>query len=316
MMRVLQPGLYSTVQDLGRQGYTAWGISPSGAADPLTFRAGNLLLGNPESAPAVELTATGGRFVAEADMYVLLAGAATVSRAGAAAAPWKPLRLRAGQELTIGPITQGLRGYLCVAGGFQAPLWLGSASTHVPSGMGGWQGRPLRKDDRLPVGAAAPPRRHSPLSAALRQELQPRALLRLTPGPHVGWLRASVSIDAPSWLESTPWRTLPDSNRMGLRLRHSGGLATLLDTSRIGEVLSVGVPLGAVQLTPSGELALLLVDSQTTGGYPLLASVISADIPATGQLRPGDRVQFRFVALEAARQALLHQEALLQELRV
>ncbi len=303
------------MQDLGRQGYTHLGISPAGAADPLSFRAGNLLLGNPEGAPALELTATGGRYLAEADIYVLLAGAATVSRAGASAAPWKPLRLRTGQDLTIGPIQKGFRAYLCVAGGIQVPLWLGSASTHVPSNLGGWHGRPLRKGDLLPVGVSSSPPRRATLSVALRQELQPRSLLRLTPGPHAAWFRSQSGTDSSSWLQSAPWLVLPESNRIGLRLAHAGGLATIADTSGIGEILSIGVPLGALQLTPSANLALLGVDSQTTGGYPMLASVISADLAAVGQLRPGEPVHFCFVSFAAARQFLIQQEALLNELR-
>ncbi|MCW5965731.1 MAG: biotin-dependent carboxyltransferase [Bryobacterales bacterium] len=319
MIRVIQAGLLTTVQDLGRHGQTHLGVSPAGAADALSFRAGNLMLGNGEGAAALELTATGGRYLAESDVYVLVAGDAPVERAGSAAAPWRALRLRSGQELSIGGLNSGLHAYLCVADGVKAPLWLGSAATHIPSGLGGWKGRALQKGDVLPVGS---PRgsgvrlaRRAGLPAALRQELQPRSVLRVTLGTHAAWLRGHAGVDAQHWLQACPWRVLPASNRMGLRLSPIGDTPTEGAGSAVGEILTVGVPLGAIQVTPSGQLAMLGVDAQTTGGYPMIACVISADFCAMGQLRPGDTVSLKVTDLSTARHLLSRQEALLNELR-
>lgn len=319
MIRVVQAGLFTTVQDLGRHGHTHLGVSPAGAADALSFRAGNLMLGNEEGAAALEFTATGGRYRAERDIHVLVAGDAPVERDGSAATPWRVLRLKAGQELSISGLNSGLRAYLCVAGGIQAPLWLGSAATHIPSGLGGWKGRALQKGDALPVGNpegnGAKLLRRTSLPLALRQELQPRLELRVTLGTHAAWLRGNAGMDTHSWLQASPWRVLPASNRMGLRLSHIGDVAGMVDPSSAGEILTVGVPLGAIQVTPSGQLALLGVDAQTTGGYPIIASVISADFCAMGQLRPGDTIHLKVTDLSTARQLLLRQEALLNQLR-
>lgn len=315
MITVIHPGMFTTVQDLGREGYAHLGVSPAGAADALTFRIGNLLLGNPESTPALEFTLAGGRYRAEAETFVVVAADTSVERDRSAAAPWRALRLKPGQELSIGPLRAGLRGYLCVAGGICVPPWLGSASTHTPSALGGFHGRALQKEDRLQIAQPnlVPGRRA--LQPALRKLLQPRFTIQLTPGPHYAWLRSATSTPTKQWLEECDWKVLPASNRMGLRLAPVDGAVPFLPSERFGSILSIGVPCGALQVTPSQELLLLGVDSQTTGGYPVAASVTSADFPYAGQLRPGDSVRFKLVNVSAARQQLLHQESLLSTLR-
>lgn len=315
MLRVIHPGLFTTVQDLGRDGYTHLGVSPAGAADSLLLRAGNLMLGNAESEAGLEFTLSGGHFGAETDMYVLVAGDVDVEREGLTATPWRALRLKRGQTLNVGKVNAGLRAYLCVAGGLEVPEWLGSASTHTPSGMGGWKGRALQKGDGIPLRMPRDRVRRRGLPPALRMAMRPRTLLRLTLGPHAPWLRAHTGHEIASWLEAASWLVLPASNRMGLRLAHAVSVPQLANTEGTGEVLSVGVPLGAVQVTPSGQLLLLGPDAQTTGGYPIAAAVISADFPAMGQLRPGDSVHFKVTDFATARQLLLRQEALLSTLR-
>jgi antagonist of KipI len=300
-MRVVEPGLFTTVQDLGRYGYAHLGVSAGGAADTLSLRAGNRLVGNPDSAAALELTLAGGRFVFEDETVLALTGAdfgATLM--GRRAPCWKAVRALRGAELRIGHTRGGARAYLCVAGGFQVKMLLGSASTDVRAGFGGVEGRPLRKGDLLAIGKPrrAPCRKDA---SELRSFLEGQTL-RVMVGPQAH-LFASHAI------ERGVWTVREESNRMGVRLAGE----PLLPAAR-EELLTEGVSLGAVQVPPDGQPIVLLVDQQTTGGYAKIANVISADLPRLGQLRPRDRVRFAEVDLAAAHKALVEQEARLAEL--
>jgi antagonist of KipI len=289
-IRVLEPGFQTTVQDLGRFGYAHLGVSASGAADSLALRAANLLVGNAENSPAIEMTLTGGAFEFEADAVVALTG----SDFGAGLPLWEAAGLAAGTVVRCGPTRAGARCYLAVRGGIDTPPVLGSASTHVLTGIGG---RPLRKGDVLQVGAAAmrPPHARSvapPLASGP---------LRVTDGPQAAWFSGE--------LYAASYQVLEQSNRMGLRLR---GPAI---PSPAGHMLTEGVALGAVQIPPDGQPIILFVEHQTTGGYPKPANVISADLGRVGQLRPRDSVEFGRVTMEQALQLLREQERWLDWLR-
>ena len=297
---VQSPGLFTTVQDLGRLHHGILGVSRSGAADPLSLRLGNQLVGNPDTAAALEMTLLGGRF--------LFPNGATVAFTGAefeASIPmWTQVKMKPGAELLIGSARTGARCYLCVSGGIKVPLFLGSASTHVLSGLGGYSGRQLRKGDCLNIGES---RHQAKLHRAIRtdtlQRLTPRKTLRVTAG-----LQASAfSKSAGDVFYTAPYLVAADSNRMGLRLR-----GAQIESPDPGQMITEGVPLGAIQVPPDGQPIILFVDQQTTGGYPKLANVITADLPSVGQLRPHDEVRFQLVSAMAARQALLEQEQLLQ----
>ena len=173
-LHVLAPGMLTTVQDLGRFGYAHYGISASGAADPLALRAANLLVGNAENAAALEMTLTGGEFAFESPAVVALAGADF----GASIATWQPVEVRAGEIVRCPSARDGARCYLAVRGGFDVPLVMGSASVHVMTGVGG---RPLRRGDVLPVGSAAVRKPRRPARGVpIRGAAQP---LRTTAGP-------------------------------------------------------------------------------------------------------------------------------------
>ena len=279
MIEVLRAGLQCTVQDLGRDGLSHWGIAPSGAADPLLLRAGNLLVGNPGGAAAVEITGWGGEYRFLSQTVVSITGDFPIYADGVAQPPWAALALPAGTCLRVGKARSGFRGYLCVAGGIAVPVLWGSRSTYLPGRLGGWRGRALRRGDRLPVGEAPALPARAPQGAAwLAELLSPgEVALRVTPGPHAG----NFAKDALDDLCRGTWRVLPASSRMGLRLQQNGGATE--PTWRIpGNLLSEGVPAGAVQVTPSGEPIVLGVDSQTTGGYPVLASVIAGIADGAG----------------------------------
>lgn len=301
---VLDPGFLTTVQDLGRPGYAHLGISPGGAADWLSLRAGNRLTGNPDSAAALELTLVGGRFRLEQDTVFALTGSdfeATID--GRPVPAWRATLAPAGSELCLGPARSGARGYLCLAGGIQVERILGSASTDLRAGFGGFEGRPLRKGDRLELGAPAGPPLDTDASF-LRARIE-RPAVRVTRGPQANLFPP----DALQRLSKTIYTVREDSNRLGLRLDGEA-----IRTAAPVELLTEGVSLGAVQVPPDGQPIVLLVDQQTTGGYPKLANVIAADLPRVGQLRPRDRVRFAEVDLAAAGAARRELEASLDRL--
>jgi biotin-dependent carboxylase-like uncharacterized protein len=275
----------TTVQDLGRPGYAHLGISASGAADALSLRAGNLLVGNAEGAPALEMTLAGGTFEFESPAMVALAGADFQ----ASIPLWTALEVKPGEQVRCGHAQSGARCYLCVGGGIHVPLVLGSASTHLLTGLGGLEGRSLKRGDVLTCGAR-PLRAASPLMGTHGAERIPSGIIRVTAPGDAGVLSRPT------------WEVQSDSDRMGLRL-----WGPALD-GHSGLMLTEGVPLGAIQAPPDGQPIILFVEHQTTGGYPKIANVISADLHVVGQLRPRDRVRFEQVSIDAALKLLEAQE--------
>jgi antagonist of KipI len=297
------PGLFTTVQDLGRDGFGPMGVSTSGAADPISLRIGNRLVGNSEGAAVLEMTLIGGAFTFERATVIAVTGADFgPSLDGVPLPMWTSIEIREGQTARFGPSRSGARAYLCVQGGIAVESFLGSASTHVLSGLGGFEGRALRKGDRVEVGAANSLFRKRVLSPEALENLQPRKVIRITDGPQSDWFTES------SWKTfcASAFRVSEQSNRMGIRLE---GPPISLDTSR--ETITEGVSLGAIQVTPSGQPIILFVEQQTTGGYPKITNVISADLHSLGQLRPRDEIRFERVKMSEARSLLIQQEALL-----
>ncbi|HKQ87205.1 MAG TPA: biotin-dependent carboxyltransferase family protein, partial [Candidatus Acidoferrales bacterium] len=194
------------------------------------------------------------------------------------------------------------RCYLCVRGGISVPMFLGSASTHLLSGLGGFEGRALRKGDVLKIEAASGPFRRKAIALHMARELSARNVLRVTPGPQADWFPESVQRS----FYSSSYRVGEQSNRMGLRLE---GPPLLLQDAR--PMLTEGVSLGAIQVPSGGSPIILFVDQQTTGGYPKIANVISADLHRVGQFRPRDEIRFEQVTFEKARSLLIEQELLL-----
>jgi antagonist of KipI len=302
-IEVLEPGLLTTVQDLGREGFGAMGVSASGAADGLSLRVGNKLLGNAEGAAGLEMTLLGGTFLFRDGASIVLAGSdfgATLD--GNAVEMWAVLKVRSGQKLRVSSTHAGARCYLCVRGGIAVPEFLGSASTHILSGLGGHEGRGLKKEDGLAIGEAVVGRGGRGLSERGRKMLLPGKTLRATPGPQSDWFAGA----AQELFFASTYCVTEDANRMGLRL---AGPAIARAAER--ELISEGVALGAVQVPESGMPIILFVEQQTTGGYPKIANVIAADFHSLGQLRPRDEIRFELVSWDEARAAFLEQEKLM-----
>jgi antagonist of KipI len=297
------PGLFTTVQDLGREGFGPMGVSASGAADAISLRIGNRLVGNPDGAAALEMTLVGGAFRFERPAIISVSGSDFAPSLDGIPLPmWSSVEIQEGQTLKFGPSRNGARAYVCVQGGIAVEPFLGSASTHVLSGLGGLEGRPLRKGDRLELGAANSRFRRRAASPKAVESLQPRKILRVTGGPQSDWFSdAAWTI----FCESV-FRVTEQSNRMGIRLE---GPAIPVNSSR--EMITEGVSLGAIQVPPAGQSIILFVEQQTTGGYPKIANVISADLHSVGQLRPRDEIRFERIEMSEARSLLMRQEALL-----
>jgi len=300
VIQVQASGLLSTVQDLGREGFGPIGVSPSGAADPISLRIGNRLVGNAENAAALEMTLLGGTFALPEGAVLVLTGSdfgGTLD--GKPVALWTSFEARPGQTLRLGPTRSGARCYLCVRGGIGVKDFLASASTHLLSGLGGHEGRALRKGDVLQIGDVQGAYRKRTLSAKALEYFSSRKVLRATPGPQSEWFPEASHKS----FYSNAYRVAEESNRMGLRLEGAA-----IPEGAHGEMITEGVSLGAVQVTAAGLPIILFVEQQTTGGYAKIANVISADLGSLGQLRPRDEIRFERVDWDTARSLLIEQE--------
>ena len=290
MIEVVESGRLATIQDRGRPGLERFGIPPGGAADWFAARVANELVGNQPDAALLECTATGPTLRFDDVAIVAVTGAQIASIAN-----WEAFRVARGSSLSVEAIAPGLRTYVAVRGGIDVPLEIGSRSFCERGRFGGGFGRPLASGDRLPVGQLVA---HEPMRApwppSHRFSLRGPWEVRVIAGPQTD----AFAGDALERLTATACRVTPEIDRMGLRLE-TPGLRL-----RSEEILTVPMIAGAIQVTPSGGLIVLHVDHQTTGGYPVIAAVINADLPLLAQARPGDTVRFRAVDhAEAARAA-------------
>lgn len=294
LLRVINPGALATLQDRGRMGYQRYGVPQSGAMDGFNFAIACMLVGNPLQEAAIEFTLMGGTYTLESGQCrAAVAGAFAVTLNAAAIPPYRAFDLRAGDLLRIGAgtISHGsARGYLAVAGGFDVAPVLGSRSTHVRSGIGGLDGAALRKDARLRLRAPQA-QAGAPLALDPRLARHDPGPIRVLPGPQDDCFAAA------GWdvFLGESWRMSPQSDRMGMRLEgprvpHKGDY----------NIVSDGVPHGAIQVPGDGQPIIMLADRQSTGGYPKIATVISADLPRLGQLRPGDALRFARVTIDEA----------------
>lgn len=307
-LRVRAPGLLTTVQDAGRFGYARYGVTTAGAADPDALEVGSAMLGNEANAAALEVTGGDASFQMLAPCVVAITGAIGSVRVNDRPVDAsETLALAAGDVLEIGPLLWGMRVYLSVAGGIEVPPVMGSRATDTRASLGGMEGRPLRMDDMLRRGEAAHQVPGRTLPGALRRPgLKHGAwTVRILPGVH-------VAMDPAATIALCQARFAVDarSDRVGVRLRRLDGPCL-----EGGQVLSEGIPRGAVQLPPDGEPVLLLADAQATGGYRVPAVVVSADLWKIGQLRPGDTVRFQRVAPVEAIHALRRRAQELAQVR-
>jgi antagonist of KipI len=307
VLRVHDPGLFTTIQDLGRLNAISSGVQPGGAMDRFAHSAANLLVGNEPGQASLECTFSGPNLVAEHACVISITGADFSPQINGAAAPsWTGLFLGPGDRLTFGARRVGARIYIAVAGGIEADRWLGSSSTNVLAARGGKEGRPLKSGDVVSI--AGGPRKPAVSGRGMAETVRPDYsdhTLYAVAGPQI----KRLSVESRALLFGAPYRLSSNSDRMGYRLE-GPLLATAGD-----ELLSFGLVAGAVQVPHNGQPILLMADHQTAGGYPVVATVVSASMPVAAQLLPGDEVHFAEVTLERARQMRLALESALATLR-
>lgn len=321
-MRIVHGGLLSTVQDLGRFGFQHVGVTPSGALDPVSHRLANALVANDEGAATIEVTLRGPAIEFTADALIALCGAdLTPTIADMPVPTGHAVAVRAGTVLRSGGRVAGVRCYIAVAGGIAVPEVMGSRSTYQRAAIGGYDGRALRSGDEIAIGSPSPRAREALSDALARAAPLPFGVtarsieqrvdvtagepVRFARGPHHDMLsRADRDV-----LVNEAFEISPRSDRMGYRLtgpRLSAGS---------GELLSTGVTWGTVQLPASGEPIVLMADRQTTGGYPIVATVIAADLPRMAQMKPGDTITLNEVGIDEAQEVLRQQERTIEEMK-
>jgi len=296
---VVKPGLSTTVQDRGRFGYAHLGISPCGAADALSLRIANLLVGNDEYAPVLEMTLLGATLEFEQGAVMALSGARCDCKVGQyRVAQDSAVSIPGGGVLQCESITSGVRTYLAIQGGLDVPLVMGSASTDLRGGFGGVAGRRLQAGDMLKTGTGGGQSPRRLRTGAVDDRPHPGPI-RVTRGAQNDWF----SPDEWTGFLAAGYVGSEQSDRAGLRL--SG---RPVKSSQSKQLLTDGIPLGAVQIPQDGQPIILFVDQQTTGGYPKIANVIAADMHRIGQIRPRDDVRFSEVSLTVAIEALRAQQ--------
>ena len=299
MIRVLKPGMLTTVQDLGRRCFAHLGVSPAGAADSVALRIANLLVGNSENTAALECTLLGPILQFETKATVAITGSATSTGLPL----YQTLEVPSGYRLEVGNLLTGARTYIAVRGGIAVPEVMNSASTLLPAAIGGYLGRNLRAADILQIDERATDSTRTLKNRASYQK-RVESSIRVTETTQTDWFSAATI----KQFQGSTFALSEQADRAGIRLQ---GDAVRADRS--SELITEGISLGAIQVPSDGQPIILFVDQQTTGGYPKIANVIAADLPRVGQLRPRDEIKFQFVSFAEAIDVLRHQEASLRE---
>ncbi|QHL85925.1 5-oxoprolinase/urea amidolyase family protein [Nibribacter ruber] len=324
-LRIEKPGLLTTVQDTGRLGHQKEGVLVSGAMDAMALRMGNLLVGNHENSASLEMTLLGPTITFTQSHLISITGADLSPKINGEAIPlWRPVLVKAGAILTFGTPIQGTRSYLNIAGGLKVEPVLGSASTYLKAGFGGWQGKVLQAGIELDCNELST--HMFPFVKSLENGLgkeafyatswrpspdllpayEPNPIIRAVRGPEYDWF----SLESKDTFWQTSFQLTAASDRMGYQLE-----GEKLELQKVLEMLSTAVTFGTVQVPSSGNPIVLMADHQTTGGYPRIAQVITADYSKLAQVVPGRQIQFQEVTLEEAQFLYLKQEQNLERLK-
>ncbi len=306
-IEVLKPGLATSVQDAGREGYYNIGIPLSGALDQYAFRAANLLVGNEEGAAALEITLLGPELAFRQDAIVAVAGADLGPKVNGKPMPLhESFPVKPGDVLSFAFLKAGARAYLAVAGGIDVPVVLGSRSTYGLGAFGGFQGRGLKAGDLLPVGKPGPGARGGrSLAAALQPVLRREVELRVVTGLYYHRITEQSARD---FFEDT-WTVAPEADRIGYRYRHGRPLKWKERKQPFGagsdpsNIVDAGYPFGSIQVPGGLEPIVLHRDAVSGGGYAMIGTVISADMDVIAQMQPNNKARFVSVDMDQALQA-------------
>jgi len=303
VIRILDAGPQTTVQDLGRTGRMRYGIPPSGPVDRFAFVLVNRLLANPDTAAALECTLMGPRFEMTAAGAIAVTGAdMPVTVNGQEAPGWATIAVKSGDVVKLGAARTGVRSYVGFAGGLDVPLVLGSRATYLRGRIGGLQGRALRKGDEL---AILPSGSVNPRRVARRDipDYTGEPTVRAVLGPQAD----RFTDEGLRALFGGRYEVLPQSDRMGSRLR-----GPRIEHARGHDIISDGIALGSIQVPGDGQPIVLLVDRQSTGGYTKAATICSSDIWRVGQARPGQWLRFQWIEVEEAHRLLRESDTALE----
>ena len=304
-LTVVRPGLFDTLQDLGRIGYMALGMPTAGAMDRVALRLANALCGNPAGTAGLEIGVMGPDLLVEADsVRIALVGPLSPALIESQDAPPKPLEsdrthlLKRGQILKVGMVEGSSTAYLAVSGGFALPPFMGSLSTYARAGVGGFQGRKLAAGDALPLAQAqATPGEEKKLGQPFDYGSGP---IRIVWGPQDDYF----SDKGRRTFTGSDYRVSKEADRMGIRFE-----GPVIEHSKGADIISDGIGPGAIQVPGAGLPIVLLADRQTVGGYPKIATVASVDLPRLGRALPGQTVRFAPVSVEEAETLRRDQEA-------
>jgi antagonist of KipI len=322
-IKVLRPGLLTTIQDLGRYGFQKYGVIASGAMDTFALRMANLLVGNEQGEAALEVTLVGPKMEFEEDALISICGADLSPQVdGQRIAQWRTVYVRKGSVLSFGRAVMGCRAYVAVAGGFTIPEILGSRSTYLRAGIGGFDGRALQEGDVLETGVPSEWSIHNMkklansggqtavsgwgISADVLPAYTANPVVRVLRGAQFDWFLE----ESQQQFFTSDFRVTPQSDRMGYRLK---GPELVLQKPR--ELISEAVAPGTIQVPAEGQPIVLLADRQTTGGYPKIAQVISVDLPVMAQVKPGEIIRFQEVSFEEAETLYLERERDIQQVK-
>ncbi|MCX2451599.1 biotin-dependent carboxyltransferase family protein [Pedobacter sp. PLR] len=308
-IKILKAGMLTTIQDPGRIGYRKDGVSVSGAMDQDALRSGNLLLGNKAGEAGLECTLTGPQVLFESDALIAVTGADLSAEIDGLPVPlWRPVAVAKGAVLSFGQAIRGCRTYLMVQGGFDLAPVLGSSSTYLRAGFGGFEGRALKKGDRIAFKSDVvhlPERMNWSLSPDFYAPVHEHTI-RVMKGPEFELFQEKSIAD----LFTRQFIISKAADRMGYRLE---GPVLQLKTAQ--EMLSSAVAFGTVQVTSKGSPIVLMADHQTTGGYPRILQVLSTDLGKLAQLRSGDAIQFELLTLKQAQALLIAREQEMNQLK-
>ena len=317
-IKVVKPGLSTTVQDLGRPGYYHIGIPISGAMDRLALRAANLLVGNPENAAVLEASFLGPELEFTVDATVAVTGAELPPKVdGAERASWTSFAVKKGQTLSFAFLKAGARAYIAVSGGIDVPLMLGSRSTYALGALGGFKGRKLEAGDELPLGAGAGAPEGRTIPPALRRGPGSPAVLRMMPGLY--WHRITEAAGKHFFTDT--WKVAPEADRIGYRFRGGKPLEFVPREPPFGagsdpsNIVDACYPYGSVQVPSGAEPIVLHRDAVSGGGYFMIGTIISADLDLIGQLQPHAPAVFTSVTMDQALAARHERQKRLAEIR-
>ena len=307
-LKVISPGPLTSVQDEGRFGHQRIGMSPAGAMDLHSMRLANLLVGIDLGEGVLEMTFLGPKLQFTQDNVFALTGADMGATLDGVPVPLgQAWPAKAGSVLQIGPARAGCRGYLAVAGGLDVPVLYGSKSTLLRSGLGGFQGRKLAAGDTIPF---ASPRAQIPNLAVRRLPPQPPISKEITVRVILGPQDDRFTKEGLDTFLNSTFTVDEKSDRMGYRLN-----GPKVEHSTDANIISDGIPLGAVQIPGSGQPIIMMSEHQGSGGYTKIANIISVDIPLVAQCAPGDKIRFQAIKLDLAQELYLAQRAQYERLR-